>query len=918
MPSKPSAARGQPAEGAKVPLQAVVLADSFAQVRDAATRTHTRTHTHTHAHTRTHARTHTHTRAREPQDLSPLLPPPTNDEREGKKYQKTPLRSVSHTSPTLFFALLVLLCCLQRFRPITLERPKVLLPLVNVPMIEYTLEFLASNGVEEVFVFCCAHAEQITSYIENSSWASVPGFTVHTIVSTACISAGEALRLIDHRHVVRADFILISGDTVANMNLRRALDAHRTRRATEKLAIMTVCFKPLTQQQREEHLGESNLVVAVDPTINRVLHYDENPSPGVGGKSAKLPPLALDASLFSEHPNVRVRTDLQDCHVDICAPELLYLFTDNFDYQQLRRDFVVGTLNERELGNNIYAHELGPREYATRVHNLRTYDAVSRDVIGRWVYPMAPDVNSLPRGVSTTYAHVWPHQYAEANVTVDPTAVIGAGTVLGEGCVIGAGAVVKHSVIGRGAVVEAGCRVEGSYIMAGVRLGRDARLTAALVCEGAVVHAGATVGKGAVISYNVVLGAGYTAPEYARLSLARQPEAGDDDDSDDELEVGSFNERSKPRMSIGRNTSNSSLGGGGGGGGGGGFGGDDSDDDEVNGGGGGMMGSGVKLNEMEARLLARAKDGAAAGGGGGGGGLDTRAVWAAEEVGAGGAGYMWAPRWGEEEWRFSIAPAPPGAAAAAYDYDDDQDSDDDAAHKRAGGGKSGGGGGDGDGSDGSGSDDDDDAGGETVFRREVAETFLRCVKHGYAQANAVVELQGLKMAENRTFADIARYVLMTILGLSLPAPRDVTKENSKLYPAKPPETPRDLLNGVRERVKQWAPLLTRFLKSEDDQVEMLLTLEDYCAEDEVFKGMGGAHLVPAFAKILHMLYEMDVLSEVSVLAWAEEKTEAEEEDKRFLKLAQPFVDWLKDADEESEGESSDEESEEESDDEEEE
>mmetsp|Transcript_20134 Transcript_20134/g.32622 ORF Transcript_20134/g.32622 Transcript_20134/m.32622 type:complete len:99 (-) Transcript_20134:216-512(-) len=94
---------------------------------------------------------------------------------------------------------------------------------------------------------------------------------------------------------------------------------------------------------------------------------------------------------------------------------------------------------------------------------------------------------------------------------------------------------------------------------------------------------------------------------------------------------------------------------------------------------------------------------------------------------------------------------------------------------------------------------------------------------------------------------------------------------------------------------------------------MLLTLEDYCAEDEVFKAMGGACLVPAFAKILHMLYEMDVLSEVSVLAWAEEKTEAEEEDKRFLKLAQPFVDWLKDADEESEGESSEEDTEEDTD-----
>ena len=36
-----------------------------------------------------------------------------------------------------------------------------LLPLVNVPMISYTLEFLATNGVEEVFVFCSSHADKV-------------------------------------------------------------------------------------------------------------------------------------------------------------------------------------------------------------------------------------------------------------------------------------------------------------------------------------------------------------------------------------------------------------------------------------------------------------------------------------------------------------------------------------------------------------------------------------------------------------------------------------------------------------------------------------------------------------------------------------------------------------------------------------
>ena len=38
----------------------------------------------------------------------------------------------------------------QMFRPLTVERPKALLPLVNVPMITYTLEWLVASGVEEV------------------------------------------------------------------------------------------------------------------------------------------------------------------------------------------------------------------------------------------------------------------------------------------------------------------------------------------------------------------------------------------------------------------------------------------------------------------------------------------------------------------------------------------------------------------------------------------------------------------------------------------------------------------------------------------------------------------------------------------------------------------------------------------------
>lgn len=42
--------------------------------------------------------------------------------------------------------------------------------MVNVPMIDYTLEFLARNDVKEVFVFCVSHAKQLEEYLQSSAW----------------------------------------------------------------------------------------------------------------------------------------------------------------------------------------------------------------------------------------------------------------------------------------------------------------------------------------------------------------------------------------------------------------------------------------------------------------------------------------------------------------------------------------------------------------------------------------------------------------------------------------------------------------------------------------------------------------------------------------------------------------------------
>jgi translation initiation factor eIF-2B subunit epsilon len=146
----------------------------------------------------------------------------------------------------------------KRMTPITYTTPKSLLPLVNVPILEYTLELLVSAGVKELFIVCCCHAEKIQEYVEKS--ASCKQFQVSIIVAPSCKSVGAAMREVDSRGKIRGDFILVNGDVVSNMKLEPALLAHRKRREEEKNkdAVLTMVFKTVHPSHKTSLFAEVN------------------------------------------------------------------------------------------------------------------------------------------------------------------------------------------------------------------------------------------------------------------------------------------------------------------------------------------------------------------------------------------------------------------------------------------------------------------------------------------------------------------------------------------------------------------------------------------------------------------------------------------------------------------------------------
>jgi translation initiation factor eIF-2B subunit epsilon len=163
----------------------------------------------------------------------------------------------------------------------------------------------------------------LQEYLLNSKWSDT--LVVRCITSTACSSAGDALRELDAMGVIRSDpFILISGDVISNMDLKKAIEFHKEKRKEDNNAIMTVVLKQVQKSTGAKPIL-TDLVVGLDRLTSQMLLFEDN---------YKKSSVQIPLEIMAEHPGgLNFRTDLLDCHVDICSPELMLQFSDNFDYQ---------------------------------------------------------------------------------------------------------------------------------------------------------------------------------------------------------------------------------------------------------------------------------------------------------------------------------------------------------------------------------------------------------------------------------------------------------------------------------------------------------------------------------------------------------------------------------------------------------
>ena len=318
-----------------------------------------------------------------------------------------------------------------RLRPLTLTRPKPMLPVGGVPMLTRKLSHLAEHGVTEAVLSLGYRPDAFMAAFPSGEAA---GVRLLYAVEPSPLDTAGAIRFAAAEAGFldgRSDpIIAVNGDVLTTLDLTAQVAFHRSVGARATIA--------LTRVDDPSAFG----VVPCDAD-GRVIAFVEKP------RREDAPTDWINAGTYVLDPSV----------IDAIAPETR-ISIERIVFPEL---VLEGTLYA------VHADDPWIDAGIPSTYLQANLDAI--DAIGT-------SNGSSPAGIVHPSARVSPGATVERSV-------------VGAGCVIGQGAVVRRSVLLDGATVETGAIVEDSMLGEGARIGEGAVLRGlSVVGDGAVVLAG--------------------------------------------------------------------------------------------------------------------------------------------------------------------------------------------------------------------------------------------------------------------------------------------------------------------------------------------------------------------------------------------------------------------------------------------
>lgn len=342
-----------------------------------------------------------------------------------------------------------------RLRPLTLTRPKPIVPLLNRPFLAYPLRWLADHGIADVALACSYRVDDMKAVLGDGR---ALGVRLRYAVEAEPLGTGGGLRHAADPHA--GSLVVLNGDVLTDVDLTAMRRFHEDRGSKATLLLVRV--------------GDPRAygLVETEPD-GRVRAFREKPSPGdrITTDTVNGGVYLLDAALLGRIPPGRP--------VSI----------------------------EREVFPALIADGLPcfgwcAPGYWRDIGSPAAYRAAQVDLLEGRVR-----TSLRPPGRARGGSWIGPGGSLAAAARIDPPSALGAGVRLEAGAHVG-----PLAVLGDGTRIGPGARVDAAILWEGVEVGADAVLRRCIIGARARIGAGAEIGADAVIESDAVIPDGTRRP----------------------------------------------------------------------------------------------------------------------------------------------------------------------------------------------------------------------------------------------------------------------------------------------------------------------------------------------------------------------------------------------------------------------